>query len=319
MTPPDGTIAAEETDPRLDTRTLGALGITLLFWSSAFAGIREALEAYSPGELALLRFLVASAVFAIYALARRLPLPRVRDLPPFLLMGFLGVTVYHLGLNFGQVTVHAGSASLLIAAGPIFTALIAALTLGERLTAWGWLGILGSFSGVAMVAVGEAEGFGLEPRTLLILLSAFSASLYFVYQKPFLRRYGPITVTACTMWAGTLLMLPFLPGLVRELPQASVGATVTVVYLGVFPAAIAYLTWTYALSRAPASIVASFLYLNPVLAIFVAWVWIGEVPTVLALLGGGVALMGVAVVNTRGLAPRIEERQVVEPPEAPEG
>jgi drug/metabolite transporter (DMT)-like permease len=164
---------------------------------------------------------------------------------------------------------------------------------------------------VALVAIGEGDGFGLDRRALLIVLSACSAGAYFVHQKPYLRRYGAARATAYTMWAGTILMLPFLPGLVREAPAASAGATLTVVYLGVFPAAVAYATWTYALSRAPASLVASFLYLNPVLAIFVAWLWVGEVPTLLTLLGGGIALSGVALVNKPGRprAPQVLARE----------
>ena len=91
-------------------RTALSLAVALLFWSSAFAAIRVGLRGYSPGELALLRFAVASAALAVYALAARLRLPRVRDLPLLLLMGFLGFTVYHVALNMGEVVVEAGGA-----------------------------------------------------------------------------------------------------------------------------------------------------------------------------------------------------------------
>lgn len=293
-----------------DAKTLGIVVVALLLWASAFAGIRAGLEAYGPGQVALLRFGTASLTLGAYAAVKRMRLPKTRDIPVLALSGFLGITAYHVLLNYGEVTVSAGAASMLIAAGPIFTAIFATIFLGERLNVFGWGGIALSFAGVALITFGEGEGMSFDPGALLILGAAVATAAYFVVGKRPLARYSALEFTSYAIWFGTLPMLVFLPGFLRQLPQAPPSATLAVVYLGIFPGAISYLLWSWALARMPASLLSSFLYFQPVNAIWIAWLWIGEVPTLVALLGGAISVAGVIVVNVLGKPKNVAQETV---------
>ncbi len=294
-----GLAASQRASPLREWRTAAALFVTLALWSSAFVGIRAGLRAYAPGEVALLRYLVASILLGGYVLAKQTRLPRARDWPRIALAGALGFTLYNLALNTGELRVTAGAASFVSNTGPVFTALLATALLGERLGVQGWLGLGVSLAGAAVIAGGEGDGLRFEPAVFLVLLAALAQSSYFVLQKPLLARHGSLAFTAVAMWVGTGLMLPFLPGLVARVQVAPLDATLAVVYLGVFPAAVGYVTWGYVLARMPVARTASFLYAVPLLATALGWLWLGEVPSPTSFAGGAIAIGGVLLINGR--------------------
>jgi drug/metabolite transporter (DMT)-like permease len=296
------TISEVKSPNRLWRGTWLAISITICCWASAFVGIRSGLQEYSPTHLALLRYLVASLVLVFYAAVKRMPLPRWRDMPGLALAGVVGIALYNVVLNTGEMSVSAGVSSFLVNIAPIITALLALVFLRERLRAWGWGGILLSVIGISIITWSTGEGIHFSAGILFILAAALTQGLYFVWQKPYLARYSALQCTTYAIWTGTLALLIFSPGLITEIQAASWSTTAAVVYLGIFPAAIGYMSWAYVLARIPVTRAASFLYLVPAVTLGIAWFWLGEWPTWLALFGGVIAILGVIMVNVFGKA-----------------
>ncbi len=289
---------------KLTARGWLALLVCVTLWGSGFIGIRVALTAYSPSHLALLRFLAASATILLYAIVARVRLPARKDLAYILMTGFVSITVYHVALNAGERTVTGGAASMLVASAPIFSALTARVVLHERLRVWGWIGIVTSFAGVSLIAIGEEGRVHFNRGAFLVVIAALATGISISLQKRYLRTYNVTDFSTHLILAGTLFLLPFLPGLGAAIRDAPLKPTLAVVYLGVFPAALAYLTWGYVLKRTPASIAASSLYTVPIFAILIGWMVLREVPSALSIVGGALAFAGVTLVNTKGHAPK---------------
>ena len=288
---------------KLESKSAIALGVTLILNASSYPGIRAALTYYHPTHLILLRFLTASLFLGIYAVLTKMRLPDKRDIPGILALGFIGLSLNQLCISYGEVTVTAGVASLLVASSPVFAAIFASLLLNEKLERIGWIGIAVSFFGVALVALGAEGGFEFHPGEILIIGAAISNGIFYVYQKPYFKKYTTQEFPTYAIWAGTLFLLVFLPNLISDVKNAPISATVAVLYLGIFPLALSNFTWSYTLSKMPVPIAASFLSTLPVFSIIISFFWLGEIPVLISLIGGAFAILGTILVDTEGRYP----------------
>lgn len=307
---------------RSDGVTLMAAAFAILVWSSSFAAIAYGLTVFTPAELSLFRFLVASAVLAVPVALGAIKLPPVRDWPAILALGFVGISIYQLTLGYAMTRISVGAAAVVIALSPGVTSALAALRLGERISGSTIAGLGVAFSGVVLITVGAGRAVRFEPMTLLVLVSVLATSIYFVWQKPLLARNpesGTLGFTAASIFAGTLGLLPFGLSLPMKLATVPAPHIWSAVYLGVVPTIIGYLCWNFALSRATASRVSSFLYVQPLVASAIAWLCLGQVPGMLTAIGGALAIGGVVltvrtsgkVVPPRRIAPVVVRKTVV--------
>lgn len=276
---------------------LAMLGVAIL-WGSAFPAIKVGLEGLSVPHLTVTRHLVASGVlFLVLWASGSRRLPRRADVVTFLGLGFSGIFVYHTALNAGELRMSAGGTSLIIATAPAITALLARWIHGQRMTPAGWIGSLIAFGGVALIAIGDAAGLRVDPFAGFVLLAAVATSLYFVFQTGVLRRYRPVEVTAFVTWGGTIPMLAFLPGLGPDLLDAPTRSWLATLYIGLFPSAVAYTLFAFAQARAQVSHLAALLYAVPVFSLTAAWWMLGEIPSLMTLAGGAIAIAGIVVVQ----------------------
>ncbi|WP_176581054.1 DMT family transporter [Bacillus thuringiensis] len=276
-----------------DLRIICAHAFTILIWGTAFPAIRLGLESYTPEHLTLLRLLIASFILFLFSFIYKLRLPDLKDIPAIFIFGALGFTIYHIALNYGEKTVNAGSASLIISVTPIVTAILASVFLNDKMKLNGWLGGVISFAGIALISFSQGDAIQLNSGGLFILLAAISESLFFVFQTSYLKKYGFLPFTIYTILSSTVCMLIFLPGVYQEILAAPLEVNLSVIYLGVFPTVLPYIALAYIISRAGASEATSSLYLTPITACFIAWIWLGEVPTLVSIIGGGITILGI--------------------------
>ena len=279
-----------------------ALFSAILLWASAFPAIQVSLTGYSPVEIAVLRYLVASVVLLMYAIAKRMPLPRRRDWPLIGFCGLTGFTLYNVFLNAGQLTISAGMASFIISSEIGIIALLARLFYKEKLTIPGWLGIGLCVVGVAVISLASSGRLQFSVGALLVFMATLCISIYSVAQKSLLQRYSAIQFTTYAIWAGTLLLILSAPHAVFSAFHAPLGPTISVIYMGLFPGVVAYIAWSYVLSKMPASQAGSYLALIPIAALFIAWLWLREIPGLVSLVGGTVVLCGIVLVNRQNKA-----------------
>jgi drug/metabolite transporter (DMT)-like permease len=280
---------------------------TVVLWASAFVGIRAASVDLTAGPLALGRLLVGSLALGVLVLARGVVRPSRRDFLLIVASGLLWFAFYNVALNEAERNVDAGTASMLTNVGPILVALFAGLFLGEGFPPRLMAGIAVAFLGAIVIAFASTSapvpGGNATLGIALCLAAAVAYAGGVTLQKPAVRAVPAAQVTWMACLTGAIACLPFLPGLVADVSAAQPQSVAWMIYLGLFPTAIGFTTWAYALSRTTAGKLGSTTYLVPPMVIVMSLVVLSEVPPLFSIAGGVLCVLGVIVARSRGALP----------------
>jgi drug/metabolite transporter (DMT)-like permease len=279
---------------------IAAATVTVVLWASAFVGIRAAAPHFSPGSLALGRLLAGAVTLLIFLLISRQGLPPRAAWPGIVVSGVIWFGIYMVALNWGEQLVDAGTAAMLVNVGPAVMAVLAGWLLKEGFPPRLLAGIAVSFAGTIVVGFsmsrgGDASVLGVA----LCLVAAVTYAAGVVAQKPALKHATALQATTFGCVIGAVACLPFAGQLVADISEAPLAITLNVVYLGVFPTAIAFTTWAYALARTTAGKMGATTYAVPAVVVVMSWLLLDEVPGWLTLAGGALCLAGVAVSRSR--------------------
>lgn len=300
---------------RVPPLAIAAMITTVVLWASAFVGIRAVGPTFSPGSLTLGRLAVAAVVLGLVVLPTLRVLPKGREWWPILAYGVMWFGGYNVALNAAEHSLDAGTSALLINVSPIMVAVLAGIILKEGFPRWLLIGSVVAFSGVAIIALGSGQRSTADVAgVLLCLLAAVLAAVSVIIQKPVLKKFPAGQATWFGIMVGAVCCLPFSGQLVSELQHAELSATLGLLYLGVFPTAIAFTTWAYTLSLIDAGKLAATTYLVPGTTILISWLVLGEVPTIWGLAGGILCLIGVGLTRRRS-RPRGQGKPAVKVPD----
>jgi len=270
---------------------------TIFLWASAYVFTKVALNYFSAFSLGFLRYFVASIVLIIAASIKKIGLPDVKDIPKFILSGLLGFTLYMIAFNIGSKTLASTTGSIIISSVPILTALFASISLKERLKALSWIAILIEFSGILVLMLWDGI-LSINIGALWMFGAALLLSGYNITQRQYTKKYTAFQSTTYSIVAGSILLFVFSPEAIPQIIQAPLSQVLVVIYLGIFPSAIAYICWSKALSIAKkTSDVSNYMFVTPLLSLILGYIVILEVPDIATYVGGAIILFGLLIFN----------------------
>jgi drug/metabolite transporter (DMT)-like permease len=272
-------------------------GITVFFWSSGFVFTRLALRYFSPLSLGFLRYFIASVSLLFFSLFVKIKIPNKADIKWFIIAGFFGFFFYMIVFNFGSVTVTASTSSLIMATAPVITTLLARIAHKEKLGIIQYVAIIIEFTGVGVLTLMNGI-FSVNTGLIWLICASIAFSIYNLLQRKLTKTYSAIQSSIFSIWFGTILLLIFLPASVTEIKTVPLIQIIYLIILGVFPSAIAYLTWTYAFSLSKnTSSVTNYMFLTPFLTTLLGILLASEAPDLATITGGIIIMIGMFVYN----------------------
>ena len=271
-------------------------------WGVNFSIVKVALNEFEPLAFNALRFPLAAAALGwiMFRGAEDL-MPQREDIPRILLLGLIGNVLYQLAFIIGLDWTYAGNASLLLATTPVWTVILSVAAGHEQPNRWVIIGIIGTLVGMVLVVIGSDDQLTLGSTTLrgdlLMIIGSIFWSVYTVAGANPVARYGALRMTTWTLWVGTpVLFGAGIPSLLQtDFTGVSVTAWWAIFYAGLFALALAYVIWYHGVEKLGNSRTAVYSNLVPVWALITAWIWLGERPEILQLLGAVSILIGLTI------------------------
>ena len=291
--------------PRSRLAAFLKISFAVVVWGASFIATKVALSDISPTTVVWLRFGLGVAILGVtVAVRRQFQWVTGKELGYFAGLGFLGITFHQWLQSNGLVTAQATTTAWIVATTPIFMALLGWMFLRETLGRGRIIGIMLAMLGVMLVVTrGEVKSLLSDrvgaPGDALVLISAPNWAVFSALSRHGLKTHPAARMMFYVMalgWVFTTLLLFAGPGL-SEVGRLTLNGWLGVAFLGVFCSGLAYIFWYDGLQVIPASQVGVFLYVEPLVAVVVAAVVLGESLHLAALLGGAIILLGVWLVN----------------------
>jgi drug/metabolite transporter (DMT)-like permease len=302
--------ATHATPAIADSTAHASFGVTdvLLFmmaviWGINFVVVKYATHIFNPVAFTGLRVGTAAVFLLAVASARgRFTLPR-RDVIGLLLLGVIGNGLYQLFFVHGVARTRAGNAALIVAAAPAFIALFARVRGLERVRRLTLVGIALSVLGVGLVIAGSARPSNGEVTLLgstLVFFGVLCWSVYTIMLQPYTKRIDVIRLSAITMVGGAVpLLIASTPALIAtDWSLVGRGGWLALFYSSIISMGVAYFFWYRGLRVLGPTRTAVYANLQPIIALAVAWAFLGEIPTIFQGVGAATIVAGVFLTRT---------------------
>jgi len=277
----------------------------VIIWGISFIATKLALRDLEPVTVVWLRFAIGVIILGLATVLRKqFIIPKGKEWGYFALLGFLGITFHQWLQSTGLVTSQASTTAWIVATTPVFMVILGFIFLHEKFDKLQITGIILAIFGV-MLVVGKGNfrellggNFG-ESGDILIMISAINWAVFSILSRRGLENHQATLMMFYVMTFGWLFTsVQFLSsGNFQDFRNITWTSLVGIAFLGIFCSGLAYIAWYDGLKAIPASQVGAFLYIEPLVAVIVAWVVLGEYLLPITLIGGAIILLGVRLVQ----------------------
>lgn len=274
--------------------------IVIVIWCSAYIFTKIGLDYLDELSLSVFRYLAGGIFAAFYMLIKRVPFPKLKDLPFLIVLSAAGFFLYVLTYNLGASKVPVSTASVIIAMAPLVTAAAAFLFFREKIGRLQIAALILAFIGAAVVCLWDGV-LQMNRELVWIILSMLCFSVYnlLIHFKALV--YPALETTVYMLLITAVLFLFFLPAAFSRISEVNPKGVLCILYLGIVCSGVAYWLWNRALSRAERTAsVTNVLFAEPVITSLMGWLAFREVPSVGTWFGGLIILIGLYLFEKGG-------------------